>query len=209
MVAYTSPDCLPYWEGTDSPCVNTGTLCEPSTVDCDFAVAVEAKLDSFDEVVSVIESPPMAWVERLAGMTVITDTLADEPVVFDRVRIDTANMVNLDSEPSAITITRTGFYTVFVFVRGTTLTTPGNFIELQVITTALPSLVNNVLTDTTPTISQSINLNDVQLAPGVQYPTYYENGQVVSLLLNTSGNTGDRVITSKIGFGIAWLGDAP
>lgn len=207
MVAYTSPDCLPYWEGTDSPCVNTGTLCDPSTVDCDFATVVEAKLDEFDAVVSVLESPPMAWVERLAGMTILVDTIGDEPVVFDRVRIDTANMVNLDAQPSAITITRTGFYTVFAYARGTTLSVPGNLVELFVITTALPALVNKPLTDTTPSVTQAINLNDVQLAPGIQYPTYYENGQVVSLLLNCNGNSGDRVITSKIGFGICWLGD--
>lgn len=209
MVAYTSPDCLPYWEGSDSPCTNTGTLCEPSTVDCDFAAAVEVKLDQFDAVVAVLESPPIAWVERLAGMTVVVDTIEDEPVVFDRVRIDTANMVNLDSRPSSITITRTGFYAVFAYARASTQMTPGNLIELALTTTAVPVLVNNPLTDTTPTISQAINLNDVQIAPGVQYPTYYENGQVVSLLLNCSGATGAQVITSKIGFGISWLGDAP
>ena len=210
MVQQTHPDCLPYFEGTDSPCVNTGTLCEPSTVWCDFAEGVEEALDEFDDVVTVLENPPMAWIETLIGTTVVVDTIEDQPVIFETVRVDTANMVNLDALPSAIRIPRTGLYTTFCYVRCTTdLVAPGDFIELVISTTAVPVLtVPITLADTTPTVTQAVNQDDVQLAPGVQYPTYYQEGQTVSMLLNCNGATDGRIITLKISMGIAWLGDA-
>lgn len=208
MVAYTHPDCLPYFEGGDSPCLNTGTVCDPSTVDCDFAAAVELKLDEFDEVVTVIDNPPIAWVETLVPMVVSAGSLEDEPVVFTTVRVDTANMVNLDANPTGITITRTGIYSMMLYVRCVTdIAIAGDFIELGIITTAAPPPAAFPLTDTTFGSYQAINLDLVELAPGVNMTTYYEQGQVVSFFLNANGATGGFITTSKISFGMAWLGD--
>jgi hypothetical protein len=207
MVAYTSPDCLPYFEGTDSPCVNTGTACEPSTVWCDFAEAVEAKLDEFDTTVAVVENPPMAWVETLVPMTLTVGDLSDTPVVFDTVRADSANMVNLDENPSSITITRTGLYDVFLYCRALTDLAGANFNQLTMNIAASPALVNNVFAYTSLVCDQVVQLDNVQIAPGLHMTTYYEQGQVLSAFLNANGITADMDTTMKISMGVAWLGD--
>ena len=207
MVAYTSPDCLPYFEGTDSPCVNTGTVCEPSTVDCDFAAAVEAKLDEFDDIVAVVSNPPMAWIETFNPMVVTVGTLSDDPVIFDTVRVDSDNMVNLDENPSAITITRTGLYHIFLYCRALTVLGGANFLNLVFSTntgraSTLPTFPQNSVT-----ADQAIQINGQEIAPQVSMVTYFQAGQVITGLLNANGITSDAVATIKIGMGVAWLGD--
>jgi hypothetical protein len=207
VVAYTTPDCLPYFQGTDSPCVNTGTVCEPSTVDCDFAAVVEAKLDEFDDVVEVVSSPPMAWVETLVPMVVTVGTLSDDQVIFDTVRVDSDNMVNLDENPSAITITRTGLYQIFLYCRALTVLGGANFLDLVMNTTAPPGNTLPTFPQNSVTCDQAIQLNAQEIAPQVSMVTYYQEGQVITASLNANGITSDAVATIKISMGVVWLGD--
>lgn len=114
MVAYSSTYCLPCLEGTDSPCLNTGTTCEPSTVWCDLVNLVEAQLLEVDSVLSrTFTAIPLALVTA-------TNSLGDgsfpNQVIWDTVEYDTDGMVNLDVSPLTVTPRRSGVYMVFGYV---------------------------------------------------------------------------------------------
>jgi hypothetical protein len=120
MVAYTSPDCLPYYECTDSPCLNTGTVCEPSTVWCDLTALLETRLNGFDGTVSrTAVAVPFAKVARFAVQLI--DVTVPDPdlfVHFDTVLADNANMVDLDADDRFITVTDPGIYHFEVYMSG-------------------------------------------------------------------------------------------
>lgn len=109
MVAYSSTYCLPCLEGSDSPCVNTGTVCEPSTVWCDLVNIVEAQLNPIDALLS-----RTATAIPLASVTG-SEAFGTFPVVvgFDTVVFDTDNMVNLDANSTIVTPQRDGVYMVY------------------------------------------------------------------------------------------------
>lgn len=110
MVAYSSTYCLPCLEGSDSPCVNTGTLCDPSTVWCDLVNIVEAQLNPIDDLISrTATAIPLASVTGTQPL----DSGIPVNVVFDTVMFDTDNMVNLDANPTVVTPQRSGMYMVY------------------------------------------------------------------------------------------------
>jgi hypothetical protein len=109
MVAYTSNYCLPCLEGSDSPCLNTGTVCEPSNVWCDLVNIVETQLNSMDSVIARTQAAiPLASV---TGNT--AETFSPATVIWDTVEYDTDNMVNLSADATAIIPTRSGLYMAF------------------------------------------------------------------------------------------------
>lgn len=113
MVAYSSAFCLPCFEAADSPCVNTGTTCEPSTVFCDLVNIVERELNGLDATIArTTTAIPLASVTGVLG----TSDTVPVTVQFDTVEYDTDNMVNLDQDPTVISPTRDGFYVVFAEV---------------------------------------------------------------------------------------------
>lgn len=109
MVAYSSTYCLPCLEGSDSPCTNTGTVCDPSTVWCDLVNIVEAQLNPIDTLIS-----RTATAIPLASVTG-SEAVGTFPVEvgFDTVLFDTDNMVNLDANPTIVTPRRNGMYMVY------------------------------------------------------------------------------------------------
>lgn len=109
MVAYSSTYCLPCLEGSDSPCTNTGTVCDPSTVWCDLVNIVEAQLNPIDTLIS-----RTATAIPLASVTG-SEAVGTFPVEvgFDTVLFDTDNMVNLDANPTIVTPQRDGVYMVY------------------------------------------------------------------------------------------------
>lgn len=110
MVAYSPNFCLPCLEGTDSPCVNTGSTCEPSTVWCDLVNQVEDFLLPVDSLLSrTATAIPLASVTSSAPTTLTIPTI----VAFDRVLYDTDNMVNLDLSPTVVTPRRSGVYMAY------------------------------------------------------------------------------------------------
>lgn len=120
MVAYTSPDCLPYFECTDSPCLNTGTVCEPSTVFCDLADALETILNGFDLTVNrTATGVPFAKVALTSPQveTVSAGTFTFR-INWDAVLADNDDMVNLDSDSEFIRITRPGVWWAELYVSG-------------------------------------------------------------------------------------------
>lgn len=106
MVAYTPTLCLPYFESSDSPCLNTGTVCDPSTVWCDMMTLVEAQLAAFDLTVNrTAAAIPMASISFNPDDGVVVNGA----IPFDIVNLDTDNMVDL-SVTAGIVPVRNGIY---------------------------------------------------------------------------------------------------
>lgn len=112
MVAYTSNLCIPCMEPNDPPCVNTGTLCEPSSVWCDIVGIIDTQLSLIDATLArTTTTIPMASVTG----TQVSETFPGV-VIFDSVEYDTDNMVNLDVNANLITPQRSGIYMAFGYV---------------------------------------------------------------------------------------------
>lgn len=120
MVAYTSPDCLPYFECTDSPCLNTGTTCEPSTVWCDLTALLEPRLNAFDDIrARTATAVPFAKVARFAQQFINVSVVNyDSLIQFDTVLADNDNMVDLDTDNRYVVIHRPGIYHYEVYMAG-------------------------------------------------------------------------------------------
>lgn len=114
MVACTSQYNIPYLQGTDSLCANTGTLCEPSTVWCDMAAILDGVFTAFDEVVaSSIDSFPYAEVAVTTTPFTLTTgsaSLVSQLVTWDTVVGDSDNMVDLTANANTVTLRRSGIW---------------------------------------------------------------------------------------------------
>jgi hypothetical protein len=210
VVSYTSPDCLPYFTEDDPLCLNTGTVCDPSTVWCDFAELVEAKLDEFDETIQrAADSVPMAWVETTSLFSyVIGDPTRSVP--FDTVRVDTANMVNLDENPSAITVTRSGLYQVVGYMTGL-FDRVGASTGAAVMTIQFVPYLLNMGVFTPPEFRSSNTLaNDLEtVSPKIDGSYVLQEGQAAIMTTTGSGVVGDLFIYTKALMGLIWVGDTP
>lgn len=209
MVAHTSPDCLPYFEGTDSPCLNTGTVCDPSTVWCDFAELVEVKLTEFDSIVArTATSTPIAWVETLVpALWTVGDP--DIAVPFDTVRMDTDSMVNLDATPSGFVINTPGLYQIFGWVIGLT-DMSGGTIEVSATITLTPTS----LAYGTPSVNQlntdfELITQDVLATPNIHMVLPLQAGQSLFMTIGGGGSAGSTVLFGQVSLGAAWMGDLP
>lgn len=115
MVAYTSDFCLPYFEGSDSPCVDTGGVCAPSTVWCDMAAKVDEALTGFDETISrAVDSFPYAQVavSDPFALNSGSSNLILYPVSWDTVVGDSDAMVDLNVDPSSVNLRRSGIWNI-------------------------------------------------------------------------------------------------
>lgn len=113
MVAYTPQFCIPFFEPTDSPCLNIGTVCEPQSVWCAAMGIVESNLTAFDTVVArTATAVPLASIsfEGDPDNNTINGTIP-----FDIVNLDTDNMVDL-SVFAGITPRRNGIYGIHALV---------------------------------------------------------------------------------------------
>ena len=153
MVAYTLPDCLPYFECTDSPCLNTGTVCEPSTVFCDLADKLETIVTGFDLTVNrTATGVPFAKVALTSPQVqpVTSGTFAFR-INWDAVLADNDDMVNLDSDAQFVKINRPGIWWVELYVSGNPANTNDNHLNSYVITRGptVNSIPGTVLTQST------------------------------------------------------------
>lgn len=153
MVAYTITDCLPYFECSDSPCLNTGTVCEPSTVFCDLADSLEVILNSFDETVNrTATGVPFAKVALTSPQveTVTSGTFAFR-INWDAVLADNDDMVNLDSDAQFVKITRPGIWWVELYVTGNPAESNDNHLNSYIIQRGptVNSIPGTVLTQST------------------------------------------------------------
>lgn len=114
MVAYTTDFCLPYFDGTDSPCVDTGGVCTPSTVWCDMAQIIDNAFTTFDsEIARAADSFPYAQV-AVSDIPFTVDSgasnFATQLVIWDTAVGDSDGMVNLTTDPSTINLRRSGIW---------------------------------------------------------------------------------------------------
>lgn len=173
MVAYTSPDCLPYYECTDSPCLNTGTVCEPSNVFCDMTALLEVILNDFDDTVArTATGVPFAKVARSAEQVMSLDDVQPfMQVAWDTVVVDNDNMVSLDTDNIYVKINRPGIWWIELYVAGipNNNIAGSNFSELaSYITQRGPTvggIPGTVLSETTAKWRQNL----ISVQPGSTY----------------------------------------
>ncbi len=209
MVAYTSPDCLPYFGCDDPLCLNTGSTCEPSTVWCDFAEAVEAKLNTFDEVVQrTAGSVPMAWIQA----TVPTVVLADQPsapIIFDSPLVDTDDMVDLDTLPSSLTVNTPGLYQLVYSGVGTATNGGAAAVHLDANLAPFASLYSFNPPSFT-SVDFEIPITGLVVTPMISVVYPLAAGQSFNFAARMTGVPApDNVIYSLITAGLVWLGDLP
>lgn len=104
---------LPYPIGSDRPCDIGETLCS-------FAASVEAELDRLDGIVDrAVDTVPMASVRMTQQVSYVITVAQNFSVSlpFDSVDVDTADMVNLESNPYLVTLPRTGVYMTSFTIR--------------------------------------------------------------------------------------------
>lgn len=210
MPGYTSPDCLPYFVGSDSPCLNTGSQCDPSTVWCDFATIAEAKLDAYDAVAAAAASPPLAWVETLEPFDVVIGSTTEVTVPFDTVRADTANMVDLDANNSGFTITRSGLYLIFGYLYGRFDTAAANAGDLSLVIEFNPNLFvfgSNSFFQLDAQSTAAIDLSQVSVPIHGMYGL--QAGQTLTAQINRGGVSNDFFTITQASMGAAWMGDLP
>lgn len=120
MVAYTTPDCLPYFQCSDSACLNTGTTCEHSTVFCDLVNLLDTRLTGFANIVARTNTAiPFAKVARTSNQTIDTNTPGyDNRIIWDTVLADNYDMVDLTANPKEIRIPEAGLWLATAYVNG-------------------------------------------------------------------------------------------
>lgn len=122
MVAYTAPDCLPYFECDDPTCLNTGTTCEPSTVWCDMTAILETVMNDFDSTVArTATQVPFFKLARTTEQLIDNNNFAIDfgtCIEWDSVLADNDNMVNLDVESRGAFIQTPGIWQIELYVEG-------------------------------------------------------------------------------------------
>lgn len=210
MVAYTSPDCLPYFECTDPLCVNTGSLCEPSTVWCDFATAVEAKLDEFDAVAQrTAVTVPMVWLETSVPLVTTAGVGSSFPVAFTSVVVDTDNMANLDENNNGFTIVTPGLYEILFYAIGLTETAGSNISSLPSIRFTPSNVAYAPVSQNELTMDFNVQVDDVIVTPQIQQVLPLQAGQLASTVLDISGTNPNTITYSYIMVSATWIGDLP
>lgn len=175
MVAYTSPDCLPYFECDDSACLNTGTVCDPSTVFCDLVNLIEGQLVTIDNVIArTATAIPLAKVARNALFILNTNLPGyDTRIPWDTVLEDNNDMVNLDIQPKAVLVSVPGIYYVSSYVVG-----------------APPATVSNVLNHTVGTgVGTFLAQNDTLWRANSNYSNLALETQVSAAQIAAAGGS--------------------
>jgi hypothetical protein len=128
MPLYTAPDCLPYFSCDDSPCVNTGDVCNPSTVWCDLANLLDARLADFDNVINrTAAAVPFFKIARTVPQIIDTNVINyTNQIQFDAVLADNDGLIDLTSLNTQARIGRTGLWWFQLYLYGTPPATNGN-----------------------------------------------------------------------------------
>lgn len=139
MVAYTTEFCLPYLEGTDSLCLNTGTVCDPSSTWCDLIALVDAQLSAVDDVVARTGAAiPLARISYVPDTPIV---LPNNIIPFNVVDIDTDDMVDLPTFVGIIP-RRNGVYELILDIKVVSTTGVNDVLQgqIQVGNEAVPTI---------------------------------------------------------------------
>lgn len=213
MVAYTSPDCLPYLTSGDSFCETLGpSVCDQESVWCRFAEGVDAVLTELDEVASqTVASNPIAWVENTAGFAYVVGS-GEVLVPFDAVRVDTDNMVDLSTLPYGFAFNTPGLYQVWAYLQGTNDPAPAGLVQPVATLRLLPrSVTYGAFTPNEMEIDYMVPsaAASATLAYGGQHVMPITVPRTLQLAMTASGTSGDVITYTKISVGAARMGELP
>lgn len=209
MPGYTLPDCLPFFLCSDSPCVNTGTECEPSTVFCDLVNILDTRFTVVDNIIGrTTTSIPFAKVARTSTYTLDTNTPGyDARIPWDTVLEDNNDMVNLDLNNKAILVSDPGIYMVSAYWVGTPPPTVSNVSNIYIGTSTgsvdgeTDALYRSGTNYANIAIQRLITQSNITNQGG-QYP--------FSLLADFQGTIGTGIVTTTYAeLTVYWVADAP
>lgn len=211
MVSYTSPNCLPYMDEDDPICLNTGDQCDPSTVWCDFAGLVDARLTAMDEVVQrTAVSTPIGWAET--NVPILFPNLFAATTylpVFDTVRVDTDDMVSLDALPSVLTVQTSGLYQIVAYTQGV-FDTAGGTPQLIIDIGLNPTVsLYGLATPSSGRSHMGTPIDDVTLAAQVTTVLPIQAGSQITMSILPLGGSSETLVLGRTYLAAAWLGDLP
>lgn len=211
MVAYTNPDCIPYFECTDPVCLNTGTTCEHDSVWCDQARIIEGRLNDFEQVVArTATTVPMVILQRTEPFTLPLSNTTGINITFTEVVVDTDDMADLDSSPLGFTVNTPGLYEVVCYLFGTAENPAGPSLSVtMILSMGPPYYINGGVSVGAAVMGYSINLTNAQVTPQIHTVLPLQAGQASSISVGASGVTTDRVNFEYALCSAAWIADLP
>lgn len=210
MVAYTSPDCIPYFECSDPVCLNTGSLCEPTSIWCDQARLVENRFAQFEQVISrTAETVPMVLLQRPEPFTHLVSNTTGTIVNFTQVVVDTNDMADLGAYPLGFTVRTSGIYEIMCYLIGTTDTTASDLSVSATFRTNAPFYVNNGFSIGTLSTNFVAGVVDSIVTLQIHMPLPLNTGQMTTLEIGTGGDAADRVNFSYAFMSASWLAELP
>lgn len=210
MVAYTSPDCIPYFECSDPVCLNTGTTCEHDSVWCQQAEIIESRLDEFDTTVTrAVTTVPMVLLQTNVSFRHTVQISGFTTVEFTETVVDTDSMADLDNLPTGFTVNTPGLYEVVVYLFGVTETL-GSSMGINVTFSLNPVNpgLNGVQQNSIMTTYLAV-IADIQVTPQIHMVIPFFAGQVGSVAVSTGGSVGDYIQFSYAMVGATWMADLP
>lgn len=222
MVAYTAEFCLPYFEGSDSPCVDTGEICAPSTVWCEMAAKINDALVAFDvEIDRAVASFPYAQVavsEVPFTFSSGVSNSAEMVVTWDTVVGDSDGMVNLGVDPTTVNLRRSGIWNLScIAVMRNTI--DNSNLRVQLVHPGIPgitvfsSAVERTWVDPVP--SPGVDFLGSVLGLSVAMDMFCEvdasaGGVPLQIELEVFAGVGDHIVTVEVcRFSARWVADLP
>lgn len=210
MVAYTSPDCIPYFECTDPVCLNTGTLCEPTSIWCDQAQIVEHRLDQFEQAIArTAETVPMVVLQRTEPFTHLLSNFTGTIIQFTQVVVDTNDMADLGVNQLGFTVRTAGVYEIVCYLIGTTDTTASDLSTNMSIRFSSPNFSGNGITISSLGTNFVAGVVDSIVTLQIHFAMPLNTGQSSSILIQTGGDAADRVNFTYAMCAASWLADLP
>lgn len=209
MPGYTTPDCLPYFLCSDDPCLNTGTVCEPSTVFCDFTALLDAKISAIDNIIGrTATAIPLAKVARNSVYTINTNPIGyDARIAWDTVVEDNNDMVDLDLNSKAILVQTPGIYMISSYVIGAPPATVNNIFSIYIGTSTGSILTQADTLWLGGTNPETVAHEELITAPNI---AGFGGAFPLSTLADFQGTTGTGIVTVNYAeMTVYWVADVP
>lgn len=198
---------LPYATGTSDPC-NIGST------SCEFAEAVEARLDELDAITDQLNSVPFAYASNIAEMQYNNSLPGSFIPFFDTTMADTDNMIDLAFNPSILTVRTAGVYSFFLELDvSIPLTGTGLSLQMNIANTTGStvdssnwSLLRIPTSPSMPLRTDGTRVANVAFA--AEYIAPCSAGYTVSTSLFVTGATGIVSFIQVYRVGAVWLREA-
>jgi hypothetical protein len=195
---------LPYPTGNSNPCLvgDTG---------CDFAAAVETRLNELDAITARLQGVPFAYASNIAEMQYNNALPGSFVPFFDTTMADTDGMIDLASDPTILTCRTAGVYSIFLEL-DISIPLTGTGLSLQMnINTASGSGTDGtnwsmLRIPSSPSMPLRTDQGRVaNTAFGVEYIAPLQVGYTINTTLFVSGPTGLVSFIQVYRMGAVWL----